>query len=114
VADTIVADTARRACGRCPIPRAPTGTSAGTVNFVGIDVVDNRSTAVRFARRIKVSYPLVSDSSGSVASTYEIPAHPFTAILPPKGVLETLHPGALTTEQLDFVVENLDARLMSS
>lgn len=97
-----------------PDPRGPTGTSAGTVKLVGIDVVDHRSTAVRFARRIKVSYPFVSDGSGSVASTHEIPAHPFTALLSPKGVLETLHPGALTTEQLDLVVENLDARLMSS
>lgn len=84
------------------------------VNFVGVDVVDNRSAAVRFLRRLKVSYPVVSDSSGSVASTYQIPALPFTAILSPKGVLETLHPGALTTEQLEYVVENLDPKLMSS
>jgi peroxiredoxin len=82
------------------------------VAFVGVDVSDNRSAAAAFARRVGVHYALVSDSSGDVASTYQIPALPFTAIVSPKGILETLHPGAMTTEQLEYVVENLDPVLM--
>ena len=53
-----------------------------------------------------------SDSSGDVASTYQIPALPFTAIIGPNGTLETLHPGAMTTEQLEYVVKNLNPALM--
>ncbi len=82
------------------------------VDFVGIDVSDNRGAAAAFARRVGVTYPLVSDSSGDVASTYQIPALPFTAIIGPNGTLETLHPGAMTTEQLEYVVKNLNPALM--
>jgi len=82
------------------------------VNFVGVDVSDNRAAAAAFARRIGVTYPLVSDPTGAVAATYEIPALPFTAVLSPAGLLKTLHPGAMTTEQLEYVVENLDPSLL--
>jgi cytochrome oxidase Cu insertion factor (SCO1/SenC/PrrC family) len=82
------------------------------VDFVGIDVSDNRGAAAAFARRVGVTYPLVSDSSGDVASTYQIPALPFTAIIGPNGTLQTLHPGAMTTEQLEYVVKNLNPALM--
>jgi peroxiredoxin len=82
------------------------------VDFVGIDVSDNRAAAAAFARRVDVTYPLVSDASGDVASTYQIPALPFTAIIGPNGTLQTLHPGAMTTEQLEYVVKNLNPALM--
>ncbi len=81
------------------------------VHFVGVDVADRRSSAAAFARRVGVTYPLVSDTSGEVAATYQIPALPFTAIIGPRGGLETLHPGALSTEQLEYVIENLDPAL---
>ncbi len=81
------------------------------VNFVGVDVADNADQAARFAHRLGVTYPLVSDTSGVVAAAYQIPALPFTAIVSPSGNLETLHPGALTTEQLEYVIENLDPAL---
>ncbi len=84
------------------------------VHVVGVDVADNPSAAARFAHRLGVTYPLVSDRSGQVTSTYQSPALPFTAILSPKGKLETLHPGALTTEQLEYIIENLDPALGSS
>ncbi|MGH9046590.1 MAG: redoxin domain-containing protein, partial [Acidimicrobiales bacterium] len=82
------------------------------VAFVGVDVSDNRASAAAFARREKVTYPLVSDTSGDVATAYQIPALPFTAILSPDGKLETLHPGVMTTEQLEYVLENLSPALM--
>jgi cytochrome oxidase Cu insertion factor (SCO1/SenC/PrrC family) len=81
------------------------------VNFVGIDVADHAGSAAGFARRLGVTYPLASDTSGGTAATYQIPALPFTAIVSPGGNLETLHPGALTTEQLEYVIENLDPAL---
>src|ERR1039457_7132044 len=82
------------------------------VDFVGVDVSDNRAAAAASAKRTGVTYPLVSDSSGDVASTYQIPGLPFTAILAPNGTLRTLHPGAMTTEQLEYVVKSLNPTLM--
>jgi cytochrome oxidase Cu insertion factor (SCO1/SenC/PrrC family)/thiol-disulfide isomerase/thioredoxin len=84
------------------------------VNFVGVDVADNARRAAAFARRLGVSYPLVSDTSGAVAARFQIPDLPFTVIVSPGGYLEALHPGTLTTEQLEYVVENLDPALRSS
>jgi len=84
------------------------------VAFVGIDVSDAGSAARAFASRLKVSYPLVSDASGAVTSAYQIPELPFTAILSPNGALKTLHPGAMTTEQLEYLVKNLDPALATS
>jgi cytochrome oxidase Cu insertion factor (SCO1/SenC/PrrC family) len=83
-----------------------------SVAFVGVDVADNRSAAAAFARRVGVTYRLVSDSSGTVAANYQIPDLPFTAIVGPRGGLETLHPGAMTTEQLEYLIENLNPALM--
>jgi cytochrome oxidase Cu insertion factor (SCO1/SenC/PrrC family) len=82
------------------------------VGFVGVDVSDNRAAAAGFARRVGVTYPLVSDASGDLASTYQIPGLPFTAIVGPHGTLQTLHPGALTTQQLEYIVETLDPALV--
>ncbi len=81
------------------------------VHFVGIDVADNPSAALRLARQLGVTYPLAVDRSGQVASAYQIPGLPFTAIVSPRGTLEVLHPGPLTTEQLEYIVENLDPAL---
>jgi cytochrome oxidase Cu insertion factor (SCO1/SenC/PrrC family)/thiol-disulfide isomerase/thioredoxin len=82
------------------------------VHFVGVDVLDHRAAAAAFARRAGVTYPLVSDSSGNLASTFQIPVLPFTAIVGPNGFLETLHPGAMTTEQVEYLIQNLDPALM--
>jgi cytochrome oxidase Cu insertion factor (SCO1/SenC/PrrC family)/thiol-disulfide isomerase/thioredoxin len=81
------------------------------VHFVGIDVADSPTAALHLARRLGVRYPLVSDRSGQVASTYQIPGLPFTAIISPHDKLEVLHPGTFTTEQLEYIVENLDPAL---
>jgi cytochrome oxidase Cu insertion factor (SCO1/SenC/PrrC family) len=104
-------------CGPCvremPAIEAAYRDLGAKVNFVGVDVADNPSSASRFARMVGASYPLVSDSTGEVAGTYRIAALPFTAIISPHGVLESLHPGTFSTEQLEYVVGNLDPSLRS-
>jgi cytochrome oxidase Cu insertion factor (SCO1/SenC/PrrC family) len=81
------------------------------VPFVGIDVSDNTSAALAFAHHVGVTYPLVSDGSGSAAGAYQVSGLPFTAILSPKGKLLVRHPGAMTTEQLEYILKNLDPSL---
>lgn len=83
------------------------------VAFVGVDVAENPSAALAFARRVGLSYPLVADAKGSATGAYQINGLPFTAILSPKGKLLVRHPGLLTTEQLEYVLENLDPSLGS-
>lgn len=81
------------------------------VAFVGIDVSDDASAAASFAKKVGVSYPLVADNSGSVAGAYQISGLPFTVILGPNGKLLIRHPGSITTEQLEYIVENYEPSL---
>jgi cytochrome oxidase Cu insertion factor (SCO1/SenC/PrrC family) len=81
------------------------------VAFVGIDVADAPGAGRAFARRAGVTYQLASDSSGSVAGAYQISGLPFTVILGPRGTLLIRHPGSLTTEQLTYILEDLDQAL---
>lgn len=81
------------------------------VAFVGIDVADNSGAAASFAKQVGVAYPLVSDDSGSVAGAYQISGLPFTIILGPSGKLLIRHPGSVTTEQLEYILENYQPSL---
>lgn len=76
------------------------------VAFVGVDVSDAPSTGLDFAKRMGATYPLVSDASGSLAGAYQVSGLPFTAIIGPGNRVLIRHPGALTTEQLRYIVES--------
>ncbi|MDA8365714.1 MAG: redoxin domain-containing protein [Actinomycetota bacterium] len=78
------------------------------VDFVGVDVSDSPRAAAAFARRVGAAYPLVSDASGTLAGAYRLSGLPFTVILDPHGTVVIRHPGSLTTEQLEYIVENVD------
>jgi len=77
------------------------------VNFVGIDVADKSSTATSFAARFGITYPLLSDVQGNASGAYQVPGLPFTAVIGADGTLQVRHPGALTAEQLEYVVQSL-------
>jgi cytochrome oxidase Cu insertion factor (SCO1/SenC/PrrC family)/thiol-disulfide isomerase/thioredoxin len=76
------------------------------VAFVGVDVSDVPSAASSFAQRAGTSYPLVADPSGSAAGNFKITGLPYTVILDPDGKVVVRHPGALTQEQLDYLIQS--------
>ncbi len=77
------------------------------VAFLGIDVADNAGAARSFAKATGVTYPIGFDASGQVAGTYQISGLPFTVIVGPRGKLLMRHPGALTTEQLKYILGSI-------
>lgn len=77
------------------------------VDFVGIDVADHSSDALDFAAKYGVGYPLLSDQEGTVAGAYQVSGLPFTAVIGPDGNMLVRHPGAMTAEQLDYVMQTL-------
>ncbi len=81
------------------------------VDFVGVDVADRAAPASAFARRAGVTYPLVTDRSGTVAGAYGVTALPYTVVVGPTGTVLVRHPGVLTTEELVYVLQNLDPAL---
>jgi cytochrome oxidase Cu insertion factor (SCO1/SenC/PrrC family) len=82
--------------------------SAGSAfAFVGVDVSDDPGRAAAFAAKSGASYPLLNDSQGAVAGRFQITGLPYTVILDPSGTVVTRHPGALTAEQLDYILQTL-------
>lgn len=79
------------------------------VTFLGIDVADTGRAGLAFANRAGVTYPLLGDSQGTVSGQYQISGLPYTVILNPKGKVVIRHAGSLTAEQLDYIVQTLEA-----
>lgn len=81
------------------------------VDFVGVDVSDLAGSGRSFATRYGATFPLGSDRRGSTAGRFAVTGLPYTVILSPTGEVLVRHPGAFTTEQLDYLLRTLDAAL---
>ena len=57
------------------------------VVFVGVDYNDVSSDALRFARRRRLTYPMVRDPSGAIATRYDVAAVPETFVIGKRGEL---------------------------
>jgi cytochrome oxidase Cu insertion factor (SCO1/SenC/PrrC family) len=80
-----------------------------SVGIVGVDVSDPATAGVGFASRAGTTYPQLLDRQGTIGAQYEIPGFPYTVILDPQGKVVVRHPGAFTTEQLEYVLNTLIA-----
>lgn len=75
------------------------------IRFVGMDVADPSPTsALSLARSAGVSYPIVTDSGGRLASEYQVGGLPTTVYIDATGRIAVVHPGAMTTEQLRYTL----------
>lgn len=100
--------------GELPDLQKASSSLGPSVAFVGIDVSDAAHAGQAFAERAGVTYPLLADAGGSVAGRFQISGLPYTVILGPKGKVLVRHPGAFTSEQLEYVVQSLDPKLGGS
>lgn len=83
----------------------------GRVAFVGVDVSDQAAAGRATAGAARLTYPLVADVQGSAAGSEQVTGLPFTIILDPSGRVLIRHPGSFTTEQLQFILDSVDAGL---
>lgn len=83
----------------------------GRVAFLGIDVSDQTDAARSFAAKYGVDYPLAADPTGATAGRFRVTGLPYTVILSPSGKVLIRHPGALTHDELDYVLHQLDSAL---
>lgn len=75
------------------------------VRFVGVDVADpDPAAAAALARSAGVRYPVVADSGGRVAASYQVAGLPTTVYIDPAGNIAVIHPGAMTAEQLRYTL----------
>jgi cytochrome oxidase Cu insertion factor (SCO1/SenC/PrrC family) len=104
-----------RTCSIClqemPALQQVTKDLDGKIAIVGIDVADPRHSSLSFARRLGVTYPLLSDESGATASAYRVDALPVTFLISSKGTILARHPGALTAPELEAILDMDDPSL---
>lgn len=81
---------------------------AGTsVEFVGVDTLDERGPAQAFVRRFHVTYQELFDPTGKVASSYGVPGLPVTFFVTPAGKVVGENLGALTAQSLEYHLKTL-------
>lgn len=75
------------------------------IHFIGIDVADpNPTAAASMARSASITYPILADPDGRVASDYKVAGLPTTVYIDPSGHVAVVHPGAMTAEQLTYTL----------
>jgi cytochrome c biogenesis protein CcmG/thiol:disulfide interchange protein DsbE len=67
------------------------GAQGATV--VGVDVLDVETDALRFARRLHVTYPLLRDRDGAAARRFGVIGYPETVVLDRRGRVAALERG---------------------
>lgn len=75
--------------------------------FLGVDVADQDAAAQRLVRATGLRFPVGVDPSGATAARFGIADLPSTVLLAPDGTVLTSHPGLLTADQLDYLLQVL-------
>jgi cytochrome c biogenesis protein CcmG, thiol:disulfide interchange protein DsbE len=80
----------------------------GRVSFLGIDTLDERQAAIRFAQQHRLSFPMAYDPSGIVAAKYHVPGLPYTFFISKTGTkILGVNVGALSAKSLISILHRL-------
>jgi peroxiredoxin len=78
------------------------------VRFLGVDTLDERGAAIRFAERYKLRFPIAYDSAGIVAAKYRVPGLPVTFFISKTATrILGVNIGALTAQNLIHILHKL-------
>ncbi len=88
-----------------PVLAAADAKNKGTVRFVGININDSASVALKFAKKYGVNYELFIEPSGSLISKLGIATAPFTLFVDRDGVIVGQVAGELTSETLQAHID---------
>jgi cytochrome c biogenesis protein CcmG/thiol:disulfide interchange protein DsbE len=78
----------------------------GRVQFVGVDLIDDRARALEFIREFGVTYPSVEDD-GALAHRFQMPYPPTTYLVDRAGVMRYQLLGAQEEDELRAYLEEL-------
>jgi len=78
------------------------------VRFLGVDTLDQRGAAIRFAERYNLRFPIAYDSDGIVAAKYRVPGLPVTFFISKTATrILGVNIGALTAHNLMHILHTL-------
>ena len=83
-----------------PVLAAASRRARAEVAFLGIDVNDTRSDAAAFVAKVKVTYPVACDPSGSTTGPYGLFGLPTTVFVNRSGTIVGTHAGAFDTRTI--------------
>lgn len=75
------------------------------VQFIGIDTKDDAVPAADFLRKLRVTYPQLVDTEGSLLARERIPGLPVTLLVDSSGSIIDRHIGVLNESSLRTFVE---------
>ena len=70
-------------------------------SVVAVNVYQDRDTVSAFAEELGLSYPILLDTKGDVATTYEVFAIPVAYVIDPAGIVLDKFMGEMTKENVD-------------
>jgi peroxiredoxin len=78
------------------------------VRFLGVDTLDQRGAAIKFAERYNLRFPIAYDSDGIVAARYRVPGLPVTFFISKTATrILGVNIGALTAQNLVHILHKL-------
>lgn len=72
--------------------------SARGFEVIAVDVDENPQDGMKLQKEIRVSYPLVNDSKGVLASQYDVQVMPSSYLIDRRGVVRLIHRGFKTVD----------------
>jgi cytochrome c biogenesis protein CcmG/thiol:disulfide interchange protein DsbE len=80
----------------------------GRVAFIGVDRQDDRTDALRFLARTRVSYPSAYDPEGRLDASYRLRGMPTTVIVGADGLVVDHVSGPVSEDRLDRVLDRAE------
>lgn len=74
--------------------------SGKPIVILGVDSVDDSSTAAQFVRQHHLTYPVLIDNHQQVMTLYNVAAAPTSFFIDPKGIIRAMSLGPLTNTTL--------------
>lgn len=97
-------------CGPCRV-EMPSFEAAYTKNggqdftILAINNAETLEDVVGFREELGLTFPLVMDEKGDINFLYNIQGYPSTVVIDGEGVIVAIHPGALTADQVEELVQ---------
>ncbi|MFQ5576854.1 MAG: redoxin domain-containing protein [Anaerolineae bacterium] len=92
-----------------PVLQATFAARGDELNFLAVDVREDKGTVQPFAERLGLTFPILLDRKGEVSTLYQVRGIPTTLFVDARGVVVNRHVGPLTQAALDGYLAPLPA-----
>jgi thiol-disulfide isomerase/thioredoxin len=98
-------------CGPCreeaPLLAAAARRDGDRIQFLGIDILDSKDAAARFAQEFRIPYPSLFDETGAIRSSLGFLGQPVTVFYDAAGTKVQTHSGPLDQRSLTTGIAEL-------